>query len=352
MSVVATSLIEWLEEAPFTLCMSSSFCGWFAHLGVLEALLEAGCRPAKVAGASAGAMVAAVYASGMPLEEAKALLLSLKREDLLQFSFVESGPAMSVFQVVENNKLVSALPVQRLEDCRVPIAVSTFSLDDWGTRVFRRGPIGDIVTASCSVPLLVPRAVIQGESSRFWDGGVADIGGLEGCKPGTEDGGKGLGPWPPISSSPDEDLFPPAPLLAPVAVAAERSSRGRNSNNGNSGSNSSGNSSGTSSRSPKQERVLYHHCTVAPIWMAGCSAFEDITTLQLTGLPIVTPFTLETAGRRMYLSARDAMRRALFTARKDNTVIVQAVDIADTIPDTNGDTIGNTAGPRAPRARL
>jgi NTE family protein len=346
MSVVATSLIEWLEEAPFTLCMSSSFCGWFAHLGVLEALLEAGCRPAKVAGASAGAMVAAVYASGMPLEEAKALLLSLKREDLLQFSFVESGPAMSVFQVVENNKLVSALPVQRLEDCRVPIAVSTFSLDDWGTRVFRRGPIGDIVTASCSVPLLVPRAVIQGESSRFWDGGVADIGGLEACKPGKVDGNTGLEPWSLMSSSPNEDLFPPAPLLAPVAAASERvserSSRGRSSNTGNSSSR------GTSSRSLNQERVLYHHCTVAPIWMAGCSAFEDITTLQLTGLPIVTPFTLETAGRRMYLSARDAMRRALFTARKDSTVIVQAVDIADTIPDT----IGDTAEPRTFRARL
>ena len=38
-----------------------------AHVGVLKALDEAGLRPEAVAGASAGGIVAGLFASGMPV---------------------------------------------------------------------------------------------------------------------------------------------------------------------------------------------------------------------------------------------------------------------------------------------
>ena len=257
------SLASWLRQAPFTLCMSSSFCGWYAHLGVLEALLEAGLIPQKVSGASAGAIMSAAFASGMPLEKVKAIMLSLRRVDLARLSFLEGPPAWGLLQVRPDNPLVSALPVSTLEDCpRCPISVSCFSLSEGRTKVFRKGNLGEVVTASCSVPGLVPPASITGETGSFFDGGVRDIGGLAGCD-------------------------------AP------------------------------------NERVLYHHCTVAPISMAtGHGRFrdEDLTTLQISGLPVVTPFTLH-RGLEMYVAARDATRRALQSARDRPVVRVQAAAV-------------------------
>lgn len=55
-------------------------------LGLIDLLgpqVESGCAPAKVTGSSAGALVAAVYASGMPLDRAKTLMLALTRHDIL-----------------------------------------------------------------------------------------------------------------------------------------------------------------------------------------------------------------------------------------------------------------------------
>ena len=85
------TLEEWLSKEPFTLTMSSSFFGWYAHLGVLRALLEAGLHPAKMTGSSAGAMVGALYcwhgADGLARILDK--ILSLRREDVLDLELLE-----------------------------------------------------------------------------------------------------------------------------------------------------------------------------------------------------------------------------------------------------------------------
>ena len=47
---------DWLREQPFTLALSAGFFGFFAHAGVLRALEEQELRPARVVGASAGAL--------------------------------------------------------------------------------------------------------------------------------------------------------------------------------------------------------------------------------------------------------------------------------------------------------
>ena len=173
-------LAGWLACGPFSLVMSSSFFGFYAHLGVMTALLEAGLRPAKVAGSSAGALVAAAYAAGVDVDEARRVLLKLRRHDLLA-SWIDRGPMLGVFAAVEDNALTRVLGSDaRLEACRVPIAISTFEIATGTTRVFREGPIADVVTASCSVPGLLAPATIAGAPGRYWDGGVRDIAGLAG----------------------------------------------------------------------------------------------------------------------------------------------------------------------------
>lgn len=71
---------------------SGSACGW-AHIGVIEALTEAGIRVDYVAGTSAGAVVGAVYASGRidSLEEV-VLQFDWKKIIILCFSAKKDQP--------------------------------------------------------------------------------------------------------------------------------------------------------------------------------------------------------------------------------------------------------------------
>ena len=75
------TLRDWLAESPFSLAMSSGFFGFFAHTGMLAALEEAGVLPAEVAGSSAGALVAGLWASGIDAPALEVELTRLRRED-------------------------------------------------------------------------------------------------------------------------------------------------------------------------------------------------------------------------------------------------------------------------------
>lgn len=50
-----------------------------AHVGVLKALMEAGLRPDAVAGASAGGIVAGLFASGMSVSRMEQAVLHLEK---------------------------------------------------------------------------------------------------------------------------------------------------------------------------------------------------------------------------------------------------------------------------------
>jgi NTE family protein len=74
-------LADELARAPFTLAMSSGFSGFFAHAGMLSALVEADLIPSRVVGSSAGALIGGCYSSGLSTPEIKELLAGLRRED-------------------------------------------------------------------------------------------------------------------------------------------------------------------------------------------------------------------------------------------------------------------------------
>ena len=61
--VPETTLAEWLQLGPYTLALSSSFFGYYAHAGVLQALEEAGILPAKVCGSSSGSVISTLWVS-------------------------------------------------------------------------------------------------------------------------------------------------------------------------------------------------------------------------------------------------------------------------------------------------
>ena len=58
-----------MSERGVALCLNSSFLGFFAHAGFLDALTGLGVRPVAISGASAGALVAGAHAAGLEPRE-------------------------------------------------------------------------------------------------------------------------------------------------------------------------------------------------------------------------------------------------------------------------------------------
>jgi NTE family protein len=61
--------------------LSAGYFGFFAHAGFMRAVEELGIDYCAISGSSAGAIVAALHASGVPAQEIIDLLLSVKRRD-------------------------------------------------------------------------------------------------------------------------------------------------------------------------------------------------------------------------------------------------------------------------------
>ena len=167
-------LKAWLAEGPYTLAMSSGFFGFFAHAGVLCALLESGHAPVAVRGASAGALVTGLWAAGVTPDRLVAELTGLRRQD---FWDPRPGPGLLRGRLFDA-KLRGLAPDARLESCAVPVHVSVFDVPGRRTESRTRGDLALALRASCAVPFLFHPVWIDGRPKA--DGGIADRPGLHG----------------------------------------------------------------------------------------------------------------------------------------------------------------------------
>lgn len=154
--------------------MSSGFFSFFAHTGMLAALEEAGLRPSRISGSSAGALVGATWASGVDAMDLAGELLSLQRRDFWDPGF---GPGLLRGRLFQK-RLERLLVAKRFDACRVPVAVSVFDVKTRTTHVLERGSLAEAVRASCAVPLLFHPVTIEGRP--YLDGGILDRPGLLG----------------------------------------------------------------------------------------------------------------------------------------------------------------------------
>jgi NTE family protein len=161
-------LSDWLAAQPFTLAMSSGFFGFFAHAGVLEALVEAGHRPRRVVGSSAGALVAGAYAAGLSPAELARELGSVTRAD-----FWDPGLGLGRLRGRRFRARLDALLGGRaIEDAVVPVGVVVHDVLRHRPVSRTRGDLAAAVHASCAVPGLFQPVWIDGRP--FLDGGILD----------------------------------------------------------------------------------------------------------------------------------------------------------------------------------
>lgn len=167
-----STLGDWLAAEPFGLAMSSGFFSFYAHTGMLGALLERGLIPAHVAGSSAGAMVGGLWAAGVEPTETGAFLKRLRRDD-----FWDPAVGLGVLRGRKFDTLLrSILPHTSMESCRVPVRISVFDILKRRTTVLTSGDLADAIRASCCVPGMFQPVWI--DRRPYWDGGILDRPGI------------------------------------------------------------------------------------------------------------------------------------------------------------------------------
>ncbi len=174
----APSLRGWLEDAPFSLAMSSGFFGFFAHAGVMTALEDAGLAPARLSGSSAGALVAGLWASGLSATRIGEELAILERAHFWDPAFGAGLLRGRLF----DRALDRLLGAKTFGGCRAPLAVSVFDVLARTTRVVVDGDLAPAIRASCAVPGLFHPVWLEGRP--MLDGGIADRPGLAGMPAG------------------------------------------------------------------------------------------------------------------------------------------------------------------------
>jgi NTE family protein len=173
-----TTLGDWLAQGPFGLAMSSGFFAFYAHTGMLSALVARGLAPVHAAGSSAGALVAGAWAAGLPCDELAASLARLERAH-----FWDPAPGPGLLAGRRFDALLRAmLPVAAIERCRVPVRISAFDILARRTAVLDRGDLATAIRASCAVPGMFHPVWIARRP--YWDGGILDRPGLAGAPPG------------------------------------------------------------------------------------------------------------------------------------------------------------------------
>lgn len=143
------TLGAWLSQGPYTLALSSSFFGFFAHCGVTEALFEAGHWPQKITGASAGALVAGALSSGMSPQEARDLVFGISKRD-----FWDPFPGLGLLRGKKFQKLLESNYAPTFDNAGIPLEVAVFDVLACRTRFLHEGSLPRAILASCAVPFL------------------------------------------------------------------------------------------------------------------------------------------------------------------------------------------------------
>ncbi len=167
------------QQPRTAIVLSAGYFGFFAHAGFMQAVEDCGIEYSAIAGSSAGAIVAALHASGVPAAEIIDSLTRIQKRDFWD----NAGIAAALKALLRSGRgwtgllkgerfeqlIADGLRCQRFEDCPRSLYITAFNLTTGKDETFHAGTIADKVRASCSYPfLMTPRRIGDDD---YWDGG-------------------------------------------------------------------------------------------------------------------------------------------------------------------------------------
>lgn len=158
------------RTAPVALALGGGGTKGIAHLGVLRAMERQGLRVEAIAGTSIGGLVAAVYATGRPLEQVIARVANLAQGGLFRRGKEIDNALLGLEGVAE--VLLELVGEKYFEELPIPLAVTAVDLNTGQEIVLNSGRVLDAVLATIALPGIFPPRVI-GEHTLI-DGGVSN----------------------------------------------------------------------------------------------------------------------------------------------------------------------------------
>jgi len=138
-----------------------------AHLGVLQALTEAGLKFCKISGTSAGSIVGSLYCQGIQPYEIFQIFLKTKLYKFLRPAFRHPGLIS-----LDNTRalFLEYLPHDSFEGLKIPMVIAATNFSEGKLKYFSSGKLIDAILASSSFPGVFKPIIIDGKM--FVDGGV------------------------------------------------------------------------------------------------------------------------------------------------------------------------------------
>ncbi len=152
----------------YGLALGGGGARWYAHIGVLQHIHENNISISEVSGTSMGALVAAMYATGIPTQTMQYIFSQLSYGQLFDGSI--SNGLFGGEKVFE--WLHSVFGDATIESCSIPLRIIAADLATGQRVVFDKGSIVDAVRASLSFPGLVSPHEIG--DKMYIDGGTVD----------------------------------------------------------------------------------------------------------------------------------------------------------------------------------
>jgi NTE family protein len=148
-----------LHTPTIGIALGGGFARGIAHIGVLKVLEEEGIPVKIVTGTSVGALIGAVYCSGVSIEDLVRIAHSCRFTTFARWTVSRYGFA-------SNDRMVSflerVLKVRTFEELRIPLGVTATDFNTGEGVVFHSGSIIDPVRASCAYPGMFLPVQIRG----------------------------------------------------------------------------------------------------------------------------------------------------------------------------------------------
>lgn len=158
-----------INKQKVALVLSSGGARGFAHIGVIETLLENNYEISSIAGCSMGSLIGGVYCTG-ELDKFKEWATGLQKADvfkLYDFTFAANGlvKGEKVFREIQQ-----FLPDRDISELNIPFTAIATDVVDQKEYIFKNGPLYDALRASCAIPGVVKPVEIKGK--QLLDGGI------------------------------------------------------------------------------------------------------------------------------------------------------------------------------------
>lgn len=151
----------------FGLALSGGGARGIVHAGFLQALEEAGLKPAAVSGASMGAIVGALYCAGVQPGE---MLGAIKLPGFFSLpSWLGLHGGLGSLAILRE-QLEHYIKEDSFESLKIPLTVSVTNLNTARNELIHSGKLFDVIVASASIPLVF--MPVQLTDHYYVDGGL------------------------------------------------------------------------------------------------------------------------------------------------------------------------------------